>query len=109
MIGLDTNVLLRYLVQDDPVQSSRATELLIPLGQFETSFRQLRNTLLAPGVHNLIFGGWRSMRTALVFLISLLALCLGTAQNSAKYTGHSLEPFPGPQVYKDPTAERYSM
>ena len=28
MIGLDTNVLVRYLVQDDPVQSPRATELI---------------------------------------------------------------------------------
>jgi len=28
MIGLDTNVLLRYLVQDDPVQSARATEII---------------------------------------------------------------------------------
>ena len=28
MIGLDTNVLLRYLVQDDPVQSRRATEII---------------------------------------------------------------------------------
>jgi predicted nucleic-acid-binding protein len=28
MIGLDTNVLVRYLTQDDPVQSVRATELL---------------------------------------------------------------------------------
>ncbi len=28
MIGLDTNVLLRYLTQDDPVQSPRATELI---------------------------------------------------------------------------------
>ena len=28
MIGLDTNVLLRYLVQDDPVQSPRATEII---------------------------------------------------------------------------------
>jgi predicted nucleic-acid-binding protein len=28
MIGLDTNVLLRYLVQDDPVQSPRATEIM---------------------------------------------------------------------------------
>jgi predicted nucleic-acid-binding protein len=27
MIGLDTNVLVRYLAQDDPVQSPRATEL----------------------------------------------------------------------------------
>ena len=28
MIGLDTNVLLRYLAQDDPVQSRRATEII---------------------------------------------------------------------------------
>jgi predicted nucleic-acid-binding protein len=28
MIGLDTNVLVRYLAQDDPVQSRRATELI---------------------------------------------------------------------------------
>jgi len=27
-IGLDTNVVLRYLVQDDPAQSRRATEVL---------------------------------------------------------------------------------
>jgi predicted nucleic-acid-binding protein len=28
MMGLDTNVLLRYLVQDDPKQSPRATEII---------------------------------------------------------------------------------
>jgi predicted nucleic-acid-binding protein len=28
MIGLDTNVLVRYLVQDDPVQSPKATEVI---------------------------------------------------------------------------------
>ena len=28
MIGLDTNVLVRYLTQDDPVQSLKATELI---------------------------------------------------------------------------------
>lgn len=28
MIGLDTNVLVRYLVQDDPVQSNRANRLI---------------------------------------------------------------------------------
>ena len=28
MIGLDTNVVLRYLTQDDPVQSPRATQLI---------------------------------------------------------------------------------
>jgi len=28
MIGLDSNVVVRYLVQDDPVQSRRATEVI---------------------------------------------------------------------------------
>jgi len=28
MIGLDTNVLVRYFVQDDPVQSPKATEIM---------------------------------------------------------------------------------
>ena len=28
MIGLDTNVLVRYLVQDDPVQAKRANSLI---------------------------------------------------------------------------------
>jgi predicted nucleic-acid-binding protein len=28
MIGLDTNVLLRYLVQDDPAQSPKATQVI---------------------------------------------------------------------------------
>jgi len=28
MIGLDTNVLVRYLAQDDPAQSARATEII---------------------------------------------------------------------------------
>lgn len=28
MIGLDTNILIRYLTQDDPVQSAKATEII---------------------------------------------------------------------------------
>jgi predicted nucleic-acid-binding protein len=28
MIGLDTNILIRYLTQDDPIQSAKATEIL---------------------------------------------------------------------------------
>ena len=28
MIGLDTNVLVRYIMQDDPEQSPKATELI---------------------------------------------------------------------------------
>lgn len=29
MIGLDTNVLVRYLVQDDPSQSRKATQVIV--------------------------------------------------------------------------------
>lgn len=32
MIGLDTNVLVRYIVQDDPAQSAKATTLIESLG-----------------------------------------------------------------------------
>ena len=28
MIGLDTNVIVRYLTQDDPVQSKQATDIV---------------------------------------------------------------------------------
>ena len=28
MIGLDSNVLVRYLTQDDPIQSPKATEII---------------------------------------------------------------------------------
>ena len=28
MIGLDTNILVRYLTQDDPIQSQKATEII---------------------------------------------------------------------------------
>lgn len=28
MIGLDTNILIRYLTQDDPVQSPKATDIM---------------------------------------------------------------------------------
>ncbi len=43
MIGLDTNVLLRYLVQDDPAQSRRATEII-----------EKRLTLEEPGFVSLV-------------------------------------------------------
>lgn len=43
MVGLDTNVLLRYLVQDDPAQSLRATEIV-----------ELRLTRRDPGFVSLV-------------------------------------------------------
>ena len=34
--------------------------------------------------------------------ILLSMMCLGAAQETTTYVTHYLEPFPGPQVYKDP-------
>ena len=38
MIGLDTNVLVRYVMQDDPQQSPRATQLVEALSAEEPGF-----------------------------------------------------------------------
>jgi len=38
MIGLDTNVLVRYIVQDDPKQSAKATRLIESLTAAEPGF-----------------------------------------------------------------------
>lgn len=41
MIGLDTNVVVRYLVQDDPEQSARASELIDELTETEPGYLSL--------------------------------------------------------------------
>ncbi len=41
MIGIDTNVLVRYLAQDDPVQSPRATRLFERLTEGDPGFVSL--------------------------------------------------------------------
>ena len=41
MIGLDTNVLVRYVTQDDPVQSPKANELIESLTSFTPAFVSL--------------------------------------------------------------------
>ena len=38
MIGIDTNVLVRYLAQDDPVQSARATKFIERLSAHDPGF-----------------------------------------------------------------------
>lgn len=38
MIGLDTNVLVRYFTQDDPVQSTQANKLIDQLSESETGY-----------------------------------------------------------------------
>jgi hypothetical protein len=42
------------------------------------------------------------MWIARVLVTLSLALSIGTAQETTTYVAHYLEPFPGPQVYKDP-------
>jgi len=41
MIGLDTNVLVRYIMQDDPRQSAKAAKLIESLGTDEPGFVSL--------------------------------------------------------------------
>ena len=41
MIGIDTNILMRFLVQDDPVQSPRATKIITELSEVEPGFVSL--------------------------------------------------------------------
>ena len=41
MIGLDTNVVIRYLVQDEPDQSARASEVIDVLTESEPGFLSL--------------------------------------------------------------------
>ena len=38
MIGLDTNVLVRYIMQDDPKQSAKATALIEQLSPYNPGF-----------------------------------------------------------------------
>lgn len=42
MIGLDTNVVVRYLVQDDPDQSAAASALIEDLTETDPGYLSLR-------------------------------------------------------------------
>ena len=45
------------------------------------------------------------MKPAQLLVISFMFIVgIGIAQETTTYIGHYLEPFPGPQVYKDPTS-----
>lgn len=48
MIGLDTNVLVRYIAQDDPDQSARATELI---ESFDENHRGFISTVALVELH----------------------------------------------------------
>jgi hypothetical protein len=41
------------------------------------------------------------MWAARMIVFAVFVLCLGTAQETTTYIAHYLEPFPGPQVYKE--------
>ena len=41
MIGLDTNVMVRYIMQDDPVQAAQATALIETLNETQPGFISL--------------------------------------------------------------------
>ena len=60
MIGLDTNVLVRYVTQDDPVQSAKASELIESL------------TTLSPGFVSLV---------SVVELVWVLQICYQCAKS----------------------------
>jgi len=45
MIGLDTNVVLRYILQDDPAQSAAANRLLTRLTEEDPGFISIATTL----------------------------------------------------------------
>lgn len=45
MIALDTNVLVRYIVQDDPMQSGKATRLVEGLTEVEQGFFALMSVV----------------------------------------------------------------
>lgn len=60
MIGLDTNVLVRYVTQDDPVQSAKASELIESL------------TTASPGFVSMV---------SIVELVWVLQSCYQSAKN----------------------------
>jgi len=56
MIGLDTNILMRFLAQDDPVQSRRATEIITQqLSEEEPGFVSLVTILEVYSVLKSVF------------------------------------------------------
>jgi predicted nucleic-acid-binding protein len=56
MIGFDTNVLVRYFAQDDPVQSARATQII------ERGLTERRPDALIGGL-----GAWADCTSTLAF------------------------------------------
>ena len=85
MIGLDTNVLLRYLVQDDPVQSPRATEIITRrLTEEEPGFISLVTILEVVWVLKSLYK--RSREEIANAIEMLLAADMLTSKTSKRFT-----------------------
>jgi len=69
MIGLDTNVLVRYVAQDDPVQSPKATRLIESLSEDEPGFISLVALIELVWV---IQGAYRASKDATITVLEKL-------------------------------------
>ena len=72
MIGLDTNVLIRYLVQDDPNQTSRANALIDRAAAQETAM--FINHVVMCELAWVLGRGYKYHRTALAEVIEKILL-----------------------------------
>lgn len=70
MIGLDTNVLLRFFLEDDPLQSPRAKALVADLSPQEPGY--IPSVVLAEAFWVLERGQRKSKPELLAFIVSLL-------------------------------------
>jgi predicted nucleic-acid-binding protein len=70
MIGLDTNVLLRFFLEDDPIQSPRAKNLVASLSRQEPGY--ISSVVLAEAFWVLERGQRKSKPELLAFITSLL-------------------------------------
>ena len=74
MIGLDTNVLVRYVLQDDPRQSPRATRLIEALQPALVScLTPLTAAAIFDAAHTLGRAASRAVRSAAVYMVQAVA------------------------------------
>ena len=81
MIGLDTNVLLRFFLEDDPVQSPQAKALVASLSRQEPGY--IPSVVLAESFWVLQRGQGRSKPELLAFIASLLGAQQMVIENHA--------------------------
>jgi predicted nucleic-acid-binding protein len=81
MIGLDTNVLLRFFLEDDPQQSKRARALVASLSRQEPGY--ISSVVLAEAFWVLQRGYRKSKPELLAFIASLLGAQQMVLENPA--------------------------